>query len=74
VARLRCVDRQPQERRLIEVEGELRHREFQPKGSDINLRAAEIHVSSILTLDRSEKAELEETAATGGSGDDDTPF
>jgi hypothetical protein len=41
----------------IEVEGELRHREFQPNGSDARVRTAEIHASSILTLDRAEKTE-----------------
>jgi single-strand DNA-binding protein len=37
---------------LVEVEGELRYRDFQPKGSDRKVRTAEIRVISILTLDR----------------------
>jgi single-strand DNA-binding protein len=59
---------------FVEVEGELRYREFQPKGSDLNVRAAEIHVNSILTLDRAEKSETEETVSGESSNDDDTPF
>ena len=59
---------------FVEVEGELRYPEFQPKGSETKVRAAEIHVSSILTLDRAEKAESEETVATEVSGDDNTPL
>jgi hypothetical protein len=39
----------------------------------VKVRAAEIHVSSILTLDRAEKAESAENAATEVL-DDDTPF
>ena len=39
---------------FVEVEGELRYREFQPKGSDANVRVAEVHATSILTLDRAE--------------------
>jgi single-strand DNA-binding protein len=59
----------------IEAEGELRYREFQAKGSDAKVRAAEIHAISILTLDRAEKTEHEgENAATESDGDDDLPF
>jgi hypothetical protein len=58
----------------VEVEGELRYREFQPKGSDLKVRSAEIHVTSIPTLDRAEKSETEETVAGESSNDDDTPF
>ena len=60
---------------FVEVEGELRYREFQPNGSDEKIRTAEIHAVSILTLDRAEKTEHEaETAALELSGNDDTPF
>jgi single-strand DNA-binding protein len=60
---------------FIEVEGELRYREFQANGSDAKIRTAEIHSTSILTLDRAEKTEDEgETAAAESSGNDDTPF
>ena len=38
----------------IEVEGELRHREYTPAESDRSVRVAEIHASSILALDRSD--------------------
>ena len=60
---------------FIEVEGELRYREFQANGSDAKVRTAEIHAISILTLDRAEKTEPEsETSAAELSGNDDTPF
>ena len=38
----------------IEVEGELRYREFTPAESDRSVRVAEIHANSILALDRSD--------------------
>ena len=38
----------------IEVEGELRYREYTPAESDRSLRVAEIHAQSILALDRSD--------------------
>ena len=59
---------------FVEVEGELRYREFQPKGSDGNVRVAEVHATSILTLDRAEKSEAAESAQVETPGDDDTPF
>ena len=59
---------------LVEVEGELRYREFQPKGSDHKARAAEIHVISILTLDRAEKAHPDDNAAHELAQEDETPF
>ena len=60
---------------FIEAEGELRYRDFQPKGSDAKVRAAEIHALSILTLDRPEKTEHEgETASAELTADDDLPF
>ncbi|HEY7303202.1 MAG TPA: single-stranded DNA-binding protein [Bryobacteraceae bacterium] len=39
----------------VEVEGELRYREFTPADSDHSVRVAEIYASSILALDRTEK-------------------
>jgi single-strand DNA-binding protein len=39
----------------IEVEGELRYREFTPVESDRSVRVAEIHASSILALNRSDR-------------------
>jgi single-strand DNA-binding protein len=59
---------------FLEVEGELRYREFQPKDSAVPVRTAEIHVTSILTLDRAEKSDPDETLAGESSGEDDTPF
>ena len=59
---------------FVKVEGELRYREFQPKGSDAMVRVAEIHVTSILTLDRAAKSEPDEAATAESSGEDDTPF
>jgi single-strand DNA-binding protein len=58
----------------IEVEGELRYREFQPNGSDAKVRTAEIHASSILTLDRAEKTEHDGGAAAELTAADDTPL
>ena len=59
---------------MWKVEGELRYREFQAKDSDMKVRAAEIHVTSILALDRAEKAEPDEAVTGESSSDDDTPF
>ena len=39
----------------IEVEGELRYREYTPAESDRSLRVAEIQAKSILALDRSDR-------------------
>jgi single-strand DNA-binding protein len=39
----------------VEVEGELRYREFTPAESDRSVRIAEIYASSILLLDRSDR-------------------
>lgn len=39
----------------VEVEGELRYREFSPAESDRSVRLAEIYATSVLALDRSEK-------------------
>jgi single-strand DNA-binding protein len=39
----------------VEVEGELRYREYTPADSDRSVRVAEIHATSILALDRSSR-------------------
>ena len=59
---------------FVEVEGELRYREFQPKGTDPKVRAAKIHVTSNLTLDRAERSDTDQTIAGESSNDDETPF
>jgi hypothetical protein len=60
---------------FIEVEGELRYREFQPEGSAAKVRIAEIPANSILTLDRAEAAERDDQfAAAGLNADADVPF
>ena len=48
----------------VEIEGELRYRDYTPAEADRSVRVAEIHAHSILALDRSERqpvsaAELE---------------
>jgi single-strand DNA-binding protein len=47
----------PKKGAFVEVEGELRCREFQPDGSEYKTRIAEIHAGSNLSLDRAEKAD-----------------
>jgi single-strand DNA-binding protein len=39
----------------IEVEGELRYREYTPAESDRSVRVAEIYANSIFALDRSDR-------------------
>ena len=39
----------------IEIEGELRYREYTPAESDRSVRVAEIYANSILALDRSDR-------------------
>ena len=51
----------------VEVEGELRYREFTPAESDRSVRVAEIYASSILLLDRSDR-QLATEAADSESG------
>jgi single-strand DNA-binding protein len=46
----------------VEVEGELRYREFTPVESDRSVRVAEVYASSILLLDRSERQPASEAA------------
>ena len=49
----------------VEVEGELRYREYTPTESDRNIRIAEIYASSILALDRS----VEQSSAPSAESD-----
>jgi single-strand DNA-binding protein len=53
----------------VEVEGELRYREFTPAESDRSVRMAEICATSILALDRSDKQPTPEAVDTE-SGDE----
>jgi len=46
----------------VEVEGELRYREFTPAESDRSVRVAEVYASSILLLDRSDRQPVSEAA------------
>lgn len=50
---------------FVEVEGEMRYREFQPAASEQKVRVAEISANSFLSLDRAAKADPTE---------DETPF
>lgn len=54
----------------MEVEGELRYREYTPAESDRGMRVAEIHASSILALDRSA---VQPTSAPAESDPDEEP-
>ena len=45
----------------VEIEGELRYREYTPAESDRSVRVAEIHANSILALDRSDRQPLSAT-------------
>jgi single-strand DNA-binding protein len=48
----------------VEVEGELRYREFTPAESDRSVRLAEIYANSVLALDRSDKQPAPEPVDT----------
>jgi len=45
----------------VEIEGELRYREYTPAESDRSVRVAEIHANSISALDRSDRQPLSAT-------------
>ena len=47
----------------VEVEGELRYREFTPAESDRSVRIAEIYASSIVLLDRSDRQSASEASS-----------
>lgn len=53
----------------VEVEGELRYREYTPAESDRSMRVAEIHAASILALDRS-AVQPSSASAESDLGDD----
>jgi single-strand DNA-binding protein len=46
----------------VEIEGELRYREFTPAEADRSIHLAEIYASSILLLDRSDRQPAGEPA------------
>ena len=52
----------------VEVEGELRYREYTPAESDRSIRAAEIYASSILGLDRSAGQSSSDSADSDPAG------
>jgi single-strand DNA-binding protein len=54
----------------IQVEGELRSREYDSKKVDSKQRVWEIRVDSILKLDRAEKAGPEDQERVGASGEE----
>jgi len=54
----------------VEVEGELRYREYTPADSDRSIRVAEIHANSILALDRSDRQPI----STSESESSDEPL
>jgi single-strand DNA-binding protein len=56
----------------IQVEGELRSREYDTKKTDSRLRVWEIRVSSILTLDRTEKSAREDQEQDDETQEDTT--
>jgi single-strand DNA-binding protein len=56
----------------IQVEGELRSREYDSKKTDSRQRVWEIRVSSILTLDRTEKSVPEDQEQDGETEEDTT--
>jgi single-strand DNA-binding protein len=50
-----------QKRAYVEIEGELRYRDYTPAESDGSVRAAEIHAHSILALGRSDRQPVSAT-------------
>jgi len=54
----------------VEVEGELRYREFTPAESDRPVRIVEIYAKSILALERSEKQPAASDASDAELGDE----
>ncbi len=47
----------------VEIEGELRYRDYTPAEADRSVRVAEVHAHSILALDRSERQPVSATAS-----------
>jgi hypothetical protein len=64
------MGRQSAKGAYVEVEGELRYREYTPAESDRGMRIAEIHATSILALDRSA---VQPSSASAESNPDDEP-
>ena len=58
----------------IQVEGEIRHIEYTPKKAKKPVRTDSVRVTSILKLDRAEKATPEELEAEPVATDEDIPF
>ena len=56
----------------VEVEGELRYREYTPAESDRSVRVTEIYASSIQALDRSDRPH--ESGVAESEGNDDKPL
>jgi single-strand DNA-binding protein len=57
----------------VQVEGELRSRQYDSKKTDAKQRIWEIRVDSILKLDRAEKASPEEQANDNASSEEPAP-
>ena len=58
----------------IQVEGEIRHLEYTPKKAKKPVRTDSVRLTSILKLDRAEKATPEELEAEPVTTDEDIPF
>ncbi|MGA3133824.1 MAG: single-stranded DNA-binding protein, partial [Terracidiphilus sp.] len=58
----------------IQVEGEIRHLEYTPKKAKKPVRTDSVRVTSILKLDRAEKATPEELETEPVATDEDIPF
>jgi len=58
----------------IQVEGEIRHLEYTPKKAKKPVRTDSVRVTSILKLDRAEKATPEELETEPVTTDEDIPF
>ncbi len=58
----------------IQVEGEIRHMEYTPKKAKKPVRTDSVRVTSILKLDRAEKATPEELESEPVTTDEDIPF
>lgn len=54
--------------------GELRYREFLPTDSSVKVRTAEIHVTSILRLDRAETPDRDDPAPAEPADNEDVTF
>jgi single-strand DNA-binding protein len=59
---------------VFQVEGEIRHTEYTPKKAKKPVRTDSVRVTSILKLDRAEKATPEELESEPVTADEDIPF